>query len=190
MTTQWGHIAWCVVAATIVALHVVLRLLLSCCVFGVVIAVVVPRMVLRALSSHPAWCCRRCRWAALCRGRGRHARAITVAVVVPCGAVVAVVVTPHVVLRLLLSCCAFGVVIAVVTPRVVLWALSSHCAWCCGCCHWAMLCRSRGRHARAITVAVVTPCGAVVAVVVMPRVVSRSCRRVVWCCGRGGCYAT
>jgi hypothetical protein len=71
---------------------------------AVAVTVVVPRVVLRLLSSRRAWCRRRCRRAARCRDRRRHAVCgVTVAVVAPCGVVVAL----HV------------VVVAVVTPRVV-----------------------------------------------------------------------
>jgi len=128
---------------------------------GVVVAdaIVVPHVVLQLLLPHHARCCGHYCRAALCCGYGRHATCgVTVAVVVPCGAVITVV------------------------PCVVSWSQSScyvlqlllpcH-VWCHGCCRWAALCRGHCCHATCgVMVTIVTLCGAVVTVA--PHVVSWS----------------
>jgi len=67
------------------------------------------------VESHRAWRRGRCRRAAWCHDCSRDA---TVAIVVPCGVVVAVaVVVPHVVVVAVVTPCGVATVVAVVAPR-------------------------------------------------------------------------
>ena len=151
--------------------------------------IVTPRMVLRLLSPRHAWCRRRCHRAALCHGRGHHATCgVTVAVVAPCGAVVAV--TPHVVsqswsscrvLRLLLPCRAWC------CRRCRRVALCRGRVWCHGChCHAVWYCR-RGRATCNVAVTVIAPCGVKVVVAVVVLLVLQPRSSSWWHCRRGQC---
>jgi len=152
-------------------------------------AIVAPRVVLRLLSPRCAWCRGRCRWAALCRGRGRDAACgVMVAVVTPCGAVVAV--APCVVSRSQ-------------SLRRVLRLLSPHHAWCRGRCRRVALYHGRvrchGRHCCAVwycrrghttcdvAVTVVAPCGVKVVVAVVVPLVPQPRLSSWWHCRRGRC---
>ena|SRR5216683_1519300 len=155
--------------------------------FGVVVAVVMPCLVLWSQSSCRAWCHGCCRWAAWCHGQGHHAM---------CGVVV-VVIVPHLVLQVLslchIWCCschhravhglacavimphlccsfrycaAYGVTGTVIMLRLVL-QLLLYRTWCCGCgrCCRAMWCRSC--ICCMVAVGVVTLCGVAVVVVAL-----------------------
>jgi hypothetical protein len=145
-------------------------------------AIVAPRVVLRLLSPHRAWCCGRCHRAALCRGHGRHAA---------CGVTVAVVaVAPRVVSRSRSS-------------HRVLRLLSPRRAWCRGRCRRVALCRGRvqchSRRCRAVwycrrgcamcdvAVMVVAPCGVKVIVAVVVPLVPQPRSSSWWHCCRGRC---
>src|SRR5216683_6416800 len=106
--------------------------------FGIVVATVVPCVVLRALSSCHVWCCRHCR----CTVCGVAGTVVVLHMVLwallshRVGVVVGII-SPHMMLRELLSCrvwcclgccCAVhGVGGAVIVPRVMLGVLSLHC---------------------------------------------------------------
>ena len=70
------------------------------------------------VESHRAWRRGRCRRAAWCHDRGRDATCgVTVAIVAPCGVVVAVAVVVLVVVVAVVTPCGVATVVAVVAPR-------------------------------------------------------------------------
>jgi hypothetical protein len=152
-------------------------------------AIVAPHVVLQLLSPRHVWCRRCCHRAALCRGCGHHATCgVTVTVVTPCGAIIAV--TPRVVLRSRSS-------------RRVLRLLSPCHAWCRRCCRRVALCRGHvwchGRrccamwychHGRAtcdVVVTVIASCGVKVVVAVVVPLVLQPRSLSWWHCRRGQC---
>jgi hypothetical protein len=77
----------------------------------------VPHVVLQVLSLRHVWCHGRCLWAAWLHGHGGHA-ACSVAIVVPCNVVIAVLVVVIVVLVVVIVVLVIVIVVLVIVITV------------------------------------------------------------------------